>query len=173
MTTRQVRSMNSHSPRKQIRIPNYDYSQIGSYFITICTLERRKILSKITVGTPLPGCPSVQLLWHGEIAEQFIQQMNAFYSHISVDNYVIMPDHIHLILTIHAVNGHPGRGVPTKTSEISRFIGTFKRFCNREYGENIWQSRFYDHVIRNSQDYLEIWEYIENNPAKYAAKAAL
>lgn len=83
-----------------------------------------------------------------------------------------MPDHIHLILTIHAAKGHPRRGVPTKTSEISRFIGTLKRFCNREYGENIWQSRYYDHVIRNSQDYLEIWEYIENNPTKYAAKAA-
>lgn len=142
MTARQVYSMNSHPTRKQIRIPNYDYSQIGSYFITICTHDRRKILSTITVGTPLPGCPSVQLLWHGQIAERFIQQMYSFYSHISADKYVIMPDHIHLILTVRAVNGHPGRGVPTKTSEISRFIGTFKRFCNREYGETFGKADF-------------------------------
>ena len=55
-----------------------------------------------------------------------------------------------------------------RTSEIARFVGTFKRFCNKEYGENIWQSRYYDHVIRNQQDYNEIWEYIENNPTKWA-----
>ena len=96
--------------------------------------------------------------------------MSAFYPHLSVDKYVIMPDHIHLLITISDANGHPRTGVPThkqeRTSEISRFVGTFKRFCNKEYGENIWQSRFYDHIIRNQQDYDEIWTYIENNPAK-------
>jgi len=91
--------------------------------------------------------------------------MNEFYDSLSVDNYVIMPDHIHLLLSI---NGHPGTGVPTKrTSLIARFVGTLKRFCNKEYGENIWQGRYYDHVIRNQQDYDEIWEYIENNPSKW------
>lgn len=78
-----------------------------------------------------------------------------------------MPDHIHLLITIHSSDGHPRRGVPTyRTSEIARFIGTFKRFCNREYGENIWQARYYDHIIRNQQDYNEITEYIETNPLR-------
>ena len=167
--------------RKQNRIENYDYSQQGAYFITICTQDRKKILSKISVGTPLPGCPektyiedghprtgvpTIELLRHGEIANKFVRQMDAFYDHLSVDKYVIMPDHIHFLITIH--DGHPGRGVPTRTSVIARFVGTFKRFCNKEYGENIWQSRYYDHVIRNQQDYNEIWEYIENNPRKWA-----
>ena len=80
--------------------------------------------------------------------------MDAFYVHLSVDQYVIMPDHIHLLITIH--HGHPGTGVPTRTSEIARFVGTLKRFCNKEYGENIWQSRYYDHVVRNQQDYNEV-----------------
>ena len=94
------------------------------------------------------------------------------YSHLSVDKYVIMPDHIHFLISIHETNGHPGRGVPTRTSAIAQFVGTFKRFCNKEYGENIWQGRYYDHVIRNPQDYDEIWEYIENNPVKYALNQA-
>ena len=155
--------------RKPNRIAGYDYSQSGAYFVTICTQDRKKILSKINVGTPLPGCPQkpcVELLWHGEIADQYIRQIDAFYAHLSVDQYIIMPDHIHLLITIH--DGHSRTGVPMRTSEIARFVGTLKRFCNKEYGENIWQSRYYDHVIRNQQDYNEIWEYIENNPTKWA-----
>ena len=56
--------------------------------------------------------------------------------------------------------------IDNKNSEISKFVSTLKRFCNKEYGENIWQQRYYDHVIRNTEDYNEIWQYIENNPAK-------
>lgn len=160
--------------RQPNRISEYDYSQNGAYFVTICTQERKQILSKISVGTPLLGCPQVpcpELLPHGKIAEKYIRQMDAFYDHLSVDKYVIMPDHIHLLITIHGPSGHPGRGVPTekqaRTSTIARFVGTFKRFCNKEYGTNIWQARYYDHVIRNQQDYDEIWEYIDNNPQKW------
>ena len=141
--------MNMEMPnRKPNRITGYDYSQSGAYFITICTQDRKKILSRISVGTPLPGCPQepcVELLWHGEVADKYIRQMDAFYEHLSVDQYIIMPDHIHLLITIH--DGHPGMGVPTRTSEIARY---------------------YDHVIRNQQDYNEVWEYIENNPTKWA-----
>ena len=154
--------------RRPNRIPDLDYSQTGAYFITICTKDRKRILSQI-VGTPLPGCPQevhTELLWYGQIAERSIRQMDAFYEHLSVTKYVIMPDHIHFLITLH--NGHPGTGVPTRTSMIARFVGTFKRFCNKEYGENIWQSRYYDHVVRNQQDYNEIWEYIDNNPRKWA-----
>lgn len=162
--------------RKPNRIESYDYSQIGAYFVTICTQNRMKILSKLSVGTPLPGCPQepvAELLWHGKIADQFIRQLNAFYLNLSVDKYVIMPDHIHFLISIHDVDGHPGTGVPTRTSVIARFVGTFKRFCNKEYGKNIWQSRYYDHVIRNQRDYNEIWEYIENNPRKWVLSKKL
>ena len=154
--------------RKPNRIAEYDYSQTGAYFITICTHNRKKMLSKI-VGTPLPGCPheAVQLLWHGEIADGVIRRMDAFYANVSVERYVVMPDHVHLLICINEPTGHPRTGVPTRTSVIARFVGTFKRFCNKEYGENIWQSRYYDHVIRNQQDYNEVWEYIENNPRKW------
>ena len=93
--------------------------------------------------------------------------MGNFYNSVSIDKYVIMPDHIHLLISICNKDGHPRRGVPTKTSTLAQFVGTFKRFCNKEYGNNIWQGRYYDHVIRNQQDYNEIWEYIDNNPQKW------
>ena len=154
--------------RRPNRIDHYDYSQNGAYFITVCVQNRKQILSKI-VETLNPGCPQspqTELLWHGEIVEKRIRQMDAFYDDLSVDKYVIMPDHVHFLISIH--NGHPRTGVPTeRTSTIARFVGTFKRFCNKEFGENIWQSRYYDHVIRNQRDYNEVWEYIESNPAKW------
>ncbi|MBQ9968759.1 MAG: transposase [Oscillospiraceae bacterium] len=160
------------SQRKPNRIENYDYSQNGAYFITICTQDRKQILSNIAVGTGVLDCPQVHLLKHGEIADKYIRQLNDFYEHISVDRYVIMPDHIHILMSIQ--NGQSGTPVPTDknkidntNSTVSKFVSTFKRFCNKEYGENIWQSRYYDHVIRNQRDYDEIWEYIENNPRKW------
>ena len=89
--------------RKANRIEGYDYSQNGAYFVTVCTRDRMKILSRISVGTPVPGCPQmphVELLRHGEIAEKYIRQMNEFYRDLSVDKYVIMPDHVHSLITI-------------------------------------------------------------------------
>jgi REP element-mobilizing transposase RayT len=79
----------------------------------------------------------------------------------------VMPNHIHLLLQItDCDNGPSGRPVPTNT-KVSQFVGTFKRFCNREIGENIWQYRSYDHVIRGEKDYLKIWNYIDGNPSKW------
>lgn len=153
--------------RKKNRLENYDYSSGGAYFITICVKNRKKILSDI-VGAGVPDCPKIQLLYHGVIADKYIKQLDGFYKNISISKYVIMPDHIHLIVTVN--NGQSGTPAPTrdinKNSEISKFVSTFKRFCNKEYGENIWQRSFYDHIIRNQKDYNEIWEYIEHNPEK-------
>jgi len=155
--------------RKPNRIQEYDYSTNGAYFITICTRDRKRILSKIAVGTGVLDCPQIRLLNHGEIADRYIRQMDAFYNHISVEKFVIMPDHIHLLLSVHKEQSRTP--VPTKidnkNSAVSKFVSTFKRFCNKEYGENIWQNRYYDHVIRNQRDYDEIWQYIENNPRKW------
>lgn len=158
--------------RRTNRLDYYDYSQNGAYFITICTLDKKRILSKVNVGTGVLDCPQIQLLNYGIIADKYIRQLNDSYDHISVDRYVIMPDHIHILLSLQ--NGQSGTPVPTsanridnKNSTISKSVSTFKRFCNKEFGVNIWQSRYYDHVIRNQKDYNEIWQYIENNPQKW------
>ena len=167
--------------RKQSRLGCFDYSESGSYFITICTEGRRKILSEIAAGAGFPDSPEVtcHLLNSGKIAEKGIQEMNHHYDDISVDCYVIMPDHVHLLLSLTKKSGLSGRPAPTASgrpaptaespcnSAVSRFVGTFKRFTNREIGEKIWQRSFYDHVIRNPQDYAQIWNYIEDNPRKW------
>ena len=151
--------------RKHPRLDNYDYSSAGAYFITICTQNRRCVLSRI-VGRGLAPAETTAIEYTslGEIAEKQLFLLADRYPYLTIDQYVIMPDHIHLLISI-----HNGEDTPEKrTSRIARFIGTFKRFCNKEYGENIWQGRFHDHVIRNQQDYDETWEYIANNPRKWA-----
>ena len=133
--------------RKQTRLENYDYGQDGAYFITICTQNRKRILSNIIVGTGVLDCPKIELLNLGRIADRYINQLNDFYDNISVDKYVIMPDHIHFILSVK--NGQSGTPVPTdittkidnKNSAVAKFVSTFKRFCNKEIGKNIWQQR--------------------------------
>ena len=154
--------------RKTTRLKDYDYSSPGAYFITICTKDRKEILSNI-VGTGVPDGPQNILTQYGKIAEKHILNMTSFYDNLSVDNYVIMPNHIHLLIQIHYTdikNGPPRTSVPTN-SVISQFVSTFKRFCNKEYGENIWQPRSNDHIIRNEHDYHNIYDYIATNVIKW------
>ena len=151
--------------RKVLRLKGFDYSSPGAYFITVCTKGRRKRLSRIDVGTDVLGCPKNTLLPDGEIADRQLRQMSDFYAHLKFEKYVIMPNHIHLLL--HITEGGPsGTPVPT-ASPVAAFVGTFKRLCNKEYGENIWQPRSYDHIIRGEEDYRQIWEYIDTNVQRW------
>ncbi len=153
--------------RKHIRLKDCDYSTPGYYFITVCTKDKKSILCNI-VGTDVLGGPQVEMFKYGKIAEEQIKSMSHFYDNISVDKYVIMPNHIHFILKVTLIeNGPPRTSVPTN-NVISNFIGTFKRLCNRKYGKNIWQFRSHDHIIRDENDYQKIWEYIDGNPARWS-----
>ena len=165
--------------RKRTRWENFDYNTPNAYFLTICTENRRNILSQITgvetpddhnnVGGDVLGAPrGSKLLPFGKIADKYVHQLNQFYDHIEVDQYVIMPNHIHIILFV-LENGLPGTSTPTEkpTATVPLFVSTFKRFCNKEYGENIWQRGFYDHVIRNRNEYEEISRYIYENPMRW------
>ena len=149
------------SQRKPNRLTEYDYSQNGAYFVTICTQDRKKVLSDIVGdGSPVPK-PT------GKIAEEYIRQIPSKYATVSVDQYVIMPDHIHMLLRIDKGTGNPS---PT----LGNVIGWYKYQVTKRVnthlnnsGEKLFQRSYYDHVIRNQQDYDEIWEYIENNPRKW------
>lgn len=157
--------MNKHPERKNIRIENYDYSAPGAYFITVCTNNREKILWG-SVGADIirPEQPPLSAL--GRIVEQAILQIPTHYETITVDKYCIMPDHIHLLLRIES--SFDGRILSAPT--LSTVIGSMKRWVSRQAGRPIWQKSFYDHGIRNQLDYDMIWEYIDNNPLKYALK---
>lgn len=155
--------------RKPNRLENYDYTGNGAYFITVCTQNHKELLCNI-VGTGVLDRPKIELSQYGVIADEQIKIMNDFYDYISVEKYVIMPNHIHLLISLNFANGQSGTPVPTiinnANSEISKFVGTFKRFTNKKYGKNIWQRSFYDHIIRGEEDFREIWEYIDGNPQK-------
>ena len=154
--------------RKRLRLKNFDYSTTGAYFITICTENRRKLLSQIVGADVLGGPQNVTLLSHGKIADKYINQLNEFYEDITVDQYVIMPNHIHILLLVR-YDGPPRTSAPTRqTSAVSYFVSTLKRFCNKEYGTNIWQRGFHDHVIRGREDHDEIVRYIHENPMRWA-----
>ncbi len=152
--------------RKVNRLKEYDYSQVGAYFITICTENRKCILSEV-VGGEVLDAPHITLKFHGSIADKILSQMNDFYESVKIDKYVIMPNHIHMILIVKD-NGTSRTSSPTKQhSFIPQFVSSFKRFCNKKYGCNIWQRSFYDHVIRDGNDYLKISNYIDQNPHKW------
>ena len=86
--------------RKPTRLKSFDYSKTGVYFVTLCTQNRKKILSKV-VGVDVLGDPqSIELLAYGDVANKYINQLNEFYSNIRIDQYVIMPNHIHILLFV-------------------------------------------------------------------------
>ncbi len=154
--------------RKTPRLVGFDYHSENAYFVTICTKNRTCLLSHI-VGTGVLTCPSVELTQYGAITQQVIQETNAFYKHVSVDAFVVMPNHIHLLVRIfNNEDGQVRTPVPTsKNASLSAYVATIKRFCTKQFGESIWQTRFYDHIIRNEKDYLAHLRYIDENPLRW------
>ncbi len=155
--------------RKNPRAKGFDYNSPGAYFVTVCTEKRKHILSSIIVGA-IHESPVVRLTQYGQIVDKYIHIMNDKYDNISVDKYVIMPNHIHMIIFVlpeNPINGSSQAPNPTN-AVIPKFISLFKRYCNRETGHKIFQRSYHDHIIRNEKDYLEIYQYIESNPARWA-----
>ena len=148
--------------RKQNRLAAYDYSTPNAYFITICT-KGRKNLFWTNFLENVNDPENVPLAGLGIIARQAIEKISEFYPAISVDRFVIMPNHIHLLLQIHADDS--GRSVIAPT--ISTVVRLMKSEVSKWAGFSVWQKGFYDHVIRNEEDYRNVWNYIEGNPGKW------
>ena len=156
--------------RKQIRLREYDYSQPGYYFVTICTAVRgQNILCAIDpVGAAaLGGPPRVALTPAGQAVRQLIGNIDRVYSHIAVDTFVIMPDHVHLILVLPSPEGGSPRAA-TPTDSIPRVVNTLKGLAVKRTGiRSLWQRGYYEHVIRNDHDLAETRQYIQNNPLNW------
>jgi REP element-mobilizing transposase RayT len=114
------------------------------------------------VGAAISRPDRLPLSAVGQIVARGIEQIPAHYPNISIDKYVVMPDHIHMILCIHP----PGNGRLIAAPTVSTLVGQLKRWVSKQIGHPIWQKSFYDHGIHNQRDYDEIWTYIENNPLK-------
>ena len=142
--------------RKRLRLPAYDYSSKGAYFVTICTKNRQKVLSRLS-AEQLPFSPDPTLTEIGKIVDSSIARVPAHYPDVFIDSYVIMPNHVHLLL----------RFTGEDSPKLGRIIQQFKGFVTKQCGKAIWQDKYYDHVIRDESDYLTKAQYIENNPAKW------
>ena len=154
--------------RKRNRLKDYDYGSIGAYFVTICTKDRKNIFWEkgpsgfVGEDSILPP-DSIRLSSCGKIAEEAIKTIPQYYSHIELMQYVIMPNHIHMILFIPYDSG---RMISSPTS-ILTVVGQMKRYVSKRVGMPIWQRSFHDHVIRGRNDYEKISRYIYENPIKW------
>ncbi len=141
-----------HGERKAIRLKEYDYTTPAAYFITICTKDRKPTLSRI-VGDDAHIVPS----GYGQIVEKYLRNI------AGIDKYVIMPNHIHMIIRID--NGPMWASAPTQS--IPTLVRSFKVLVTKELGQSIFQRSYYDHVIRGERDYRDVWDYIETNPLRW------
>ena len=120
------------------------------------------LLSYFTVHTSRP--PELHLGAFGEIVDLAINNISSVYPGFSVDKYVIMPNHVHMIVRIDT--DKDGRQVAAPT--VSSVVGQMKRWASIQAKTALWQKSFHEHVIRNADDYREVLEYIDGNPAKWA-----
>ena len=136
--------------RKSPRIPGYDYATPNYYFITICTHEKNCIFWS-----------GGKLNTFGQFAFDAAMQISAHFPGNRVDSFVVMPNHIHMILVV-----EPGG------TDATVVIGQYKSQVSKEIHKidpkrKIWQTSFHDHGIRNYRQYQHIREYIETNPMRW------
>ena len=166
-----------HKDRRSTRLPYYDYTTPGAYFVTICTLNHECLLGQIVNGI-------INLNSIGRIvSEEWVKTAN-FRPYVEIDSYIVMPNHLHGIIILRE-NHHrrdTARRVPT-TEQFSKpiagslptVIRSFKSAVTKRVnilqgtpGKRLWQGRYYEHVIRNSEDLNRLREYIITNPSRWS-----
>jgi putative transposase len=146
--------------RKSNRLKGYNYSSNGAYFITICVKNRHNLLGEVIVEGDAHIAPNIKLSQYGQITEKYIKGING------IDKYVIMPNHIHIIVLIRSPQSGTMKASPP-TPPIPQLIKSFKILVTKEIGFSLFQRSYHDHIIRNEKEYQEIWEYIDSNPVKW------
>lgn len=169
--------------RKKLRIPDFDYSQPGAYYVSIVTQGRRKLFGQIVDG-------EMVLNDIGKMVKEVIDQIPDHYPGINVELFVVMPNHIHALLIISEVVAGPRacqsndgklRGVdPTKKQlSLAEIVHRIKSLTTHQYmigvrdkgwsrfEKRLWQRNYYEHVIRNERDYQAIYDYIIANPMNW------
>lgn len=146
--------------RKPLRLPQYDYTSAGAYFVTVCVKDRQPLLWD-NVGAGITRPEDAPLSAWGKTVAAAIGQISEHYPHIRVEKYCIMPDHVHLLLLFQEMDG---RQVAAPT--LSTVVGQMKRWVSKTAGVSFWQKSFIDRVIRSEAGYLAVWEYIDNNPLR-------
>ena len=163
--------MTSQPQRKPNRLKGFDYSTPSAYFVTICTKDRQCLLGSI-VGAAISRPPSLVPTQVGKVVDAAIQAIPAHYPTVHVDKYVVMPNHVHLLLMFSPpADGRliaaPTSAVGSDAPSLSQVVGHMKRVVSRTLGTSLWQKSFHDHIIRNEREYRIIWEYIDTNPLRW------
>ena len=178
--------------RKSIRLKGYDYSQAGLYFITICTQNRENLFGKI-VGADLCVCPEMILNDAGKMVKNEWLRLPQRFNSIILHEYVLMPNHFHGIIEIITVRaplvgaqnvgaqlekGQP-QGIAPTGKHVGGMVGAFKSITTNEYirgvknnnwqrfNGKLWQRNYWEHIVRNENEYQQISEYMINNPIKW------
>ena len=144
--------------RKNLRLQDFDYSQNGYYFITICTHKRQRLFGDI-VGATLCGRP-------GQMIEKWLFEIQNKFEDVIIYDYVIMPDHLHFIMSKTGDHtGSPLRDIVGwfKTMTTNDYIKKVKKNEYAPFVDKIWQRGYFEHIIRDEKDYLTKAEYIRNN----------
>jgi putative transposase len=144
--------------RQSIRLPGYDYSSAGAYFITICTHRRKHLFGEILAG-------EMQENEFGHVVRSHWFQLPQYYANLTADEFAIVPDHIHGILILQE---------SPKTKSIPEIIQGFKTFSARKInrlreqkGIPVWQRNYYEIIIRNEAGLDPVRKYIINNPKNW------
>ena len=152
--------------RKTNRLAGYNYSQYGFYFMTIATLDREPFFGDVRDGV-MHQSPI------GKLADRCWREIPAHFNDVGLDEYIIMPDHVHGILFISGDDG-VGSGGGSRCAELlfrvaNQYKSSVRRICEQRYGGARfgWQERYYDRVIRDEQELLTVREYIRANPQRW------
>ena len=150
--------------RKSLRLDGYDYSAQGAYFVTFCVRDMQPLLWNAPVGARIARpTDALPLSPAGHVVQTAIEQIPLHYPGVFVDNSVIMPNHVHILLRIQHEGGRAMRA-PT----ISQIINQLKGYSTKQIGRAIWQRSYYDHIIRDEADYTARYNYILDNPRRWA-----
>ncbi|HEX2394360.1 MAG TPA: transposase [Bacteroidales bacterium] len=151
------------------RLQNWDYGQNGDYYVTICTHGMETFFGKVI---------SKEMILNsmGRIAFDCWQSIPDHFGFVILDTFIIMPNHIHGIITINKSAPYNENNIVPRSrnqgkNTLSSIIGSYKSAVTKSIRKTVfmfsWQPRFYDHVIHHSDSYLRIKKYIEDNPQNW------
>jgi putative transposase len=156
------------------RLNGWDYGSHGLYFVTICTKDKMPYFGQINVNpVETQNFASLQQTEIGNIASQNWLEIPKHFPFVELDEYVIMPDHMHGIVFINKpdkTDWQPnkfGSQSQNLASIIRGYKVSVKKYATLNNIEFTWQPRYYDRVIRDEKEYLNIREYIYNNPSNW------
>ena len=151
--------------RRSLRLRGYDYSWAGAYFVTVCTYNRACLFGEIVNG-------EMRLNGVGQVARRVWDGLPRHYRHVELDAVVVMPNHVHGILTLVGAGFKPA---PTPRHGLPEIVRAFKTFSARRInglrhtpGVPVWQRNYYEHIIRNETALNRVRQYIMDNPARWA-----